>query len=260
MKIQGARDVSEEVIKTARRLFEVLEHFDAVQRPLSLKEIADRFGYPVSSASALLKSVVALGYLDYDRYSRTYMPTMRIVQLGAWVQGALFGEGSITSLVRHLSEATQETVNIATQSDLHMQYIHVVPSAHTIQFNVRPGTLRPLAQSGLGMMLLSARTDDVIERLVRRINIEANDPSRKVNFQDLMRRIRDLRVKGYVVSLNTVTPGAGIIGALLPQRRHGRILAIGVGGPADRLADNQEHILRVLRDGIARYLPAEGQE
>ena len=159
--------MADEIIKTARRLFEVLEFFDAVQKPLSLKEIADRFSYPVSSAAALLKSMVVLGYLDYDRYSRTYMPTMRIVQLGAWVQGALFGEGSIVSLVKFLSKETEETVNIATQSDLYMQYIHVVPSIHAIQFNVRPGTLRPLAQSGLGMMLLSARPDDVIEKLVR---------------------------------------------------------------------------------------------
>lgn len=77
------------VIKTARRIFEVLEYFDEVQQPASLKDMSIHFGYPVSSASALLKSMVVMGYLDYDAYSRTYMPTMRIATLGNWVQGAL---------------------------------------------------------------------------------------------------------------------------------------------------------------------------
>jgi IclR family KDG regulon transcriptional repressor len=249
--------MSEDVIKTARRLFEILEHFDAVQRPLSLKEIAGRFEYPVSSASALLKSMVVLGYLDYDRYSRTYMPTMRIVQLGSWVQGALFGDGSIISLVKYLSKETEETVSIGTQSDLYLQYIHTVPSPHAIQFAIRPGTIRPLARSGLGWIILSARSDDVIEKLVRRINIEEEDPKLKVDLVQLMERIRQIRTNGYVISLHTVTDGAGVIGMLLPERRHGRVLAVGVGGPVSRLLEKQDHILRVLREGIARYLPCE---
>jgi|SRR5450759_3262924 IclR family transcriptional regulator, KDG regulon repressor len=107
------------VIKTARRLFRILEFFDAVQRPLALKEVVTRFNYPVSSTSAILKSMVVLGYIDYDRYSRTYMPTMRMVQLGQWVQDVLFGEGGIVLLAKHLNKTTEETVAIATQSDLY---------------------------------------------------------------------------------------------------------------------------------------------
>lgn len=71
----------------------VLEYFDEIQQPISLKDIAAHFEYPVSSASALLKSMVVMGY-RYDGYSRTYMPTMRIATLGNWVQGALFGEAA----------------------------------------------------------------------------------------------------------------------------------------------------------------------
>ena len=239
------------VIKTARRLFRILEFFDAVQRPLALKEVVTRFNYPVSSTSAILKSMVVLGYIDYDRYSRTYMPTMRMVQLGQWVQDVLFGEGGIVSLAKHLNKTTEETVAIATQSDLYMQYIHVVPSPHSIQYTGRPGVVRPLARSGLGWMLLSARSDEMIDKLVRRTNFEEEDPARKVDLQELMTRIREIRKNGHVISLNTVTAGEGIIGMLLPERRHGRILAIGVGGPVDRLVAKKSEILKLLREGVA---------
>lgn len=249
--------MSGEVIKTAKRLFEILEYFDEVQRPLSLKEVALRFGYPVSSASAVLKSMLVLGYVDFDRDSRTYMPTMRIVQLGSWVQGSLFGERGILALVNHLSLVTEETVSIATQSDLYMQYIHVQPSPHTIQMSLRPGTIRPLARSGLGWMLLSARPDETIEKLVRRINFEEADRKRKVDLKELMQKIRKIRKDGYVISLHTVVAGGGVIGMLLPQRRHGRTLAIGVGGPVERLVSRRPQIVKALREGIERFVCKE---
>jgi len=246
--------MSKVAIKTAKRLFEILEYFDVVQRPLSLKEVALRFDYPVSSASAVLKSMVVLGYADFDRYSRTYMPTMRIVQLGHWVQGALFGESGISALVNHINRETEETVSIATQSDLYMQYILVQPSPRTIQFSIRPGTIRPLARSGLGWMLLSARSDETIEKLVHRINFDEENQKMKVDLKELMQIISKIRKDGYVISLHTVKAGAGVIGMMLPVRRHWRILAIGVGGPVDRLVSKRTQILRSLREGVDTFV------
>jgi len=42
-----------------------------------------KLGYPVSSGAAMLKSLVSLGYLEYDRKTQTYLPTMRIAVAGA---------------------------------------------------------------------------------------------------------------------------------------------------------------------------------
>jgi DNA-binding IclR family transcriptional regulator len=75
-----------------------------------------------------------------------------------------------------------------------------------------------------------------------------------------MLKIRKIRKDGYVISLHTVTAGAGVIGMLLPQRRHGRILAIGVGGPVERLVSRRTQILKTLREGIERFVSAEDQD
>ena len=80
--------------------------------------------HPTSSAAALLKSMVTLGYLFYDSYNRTYMPTMRIAQMGGWLNSELFGDSAILALVDFVHGALDELVNISTQSDLHAQYIH----------------------------------------------------------------------------------------------------------------------------------------
>lgn len=246
-----------DVIKTAKRIFEVLEFFDEEQRPISLKQISTQFGYPASSASALLKSMVVMGYLAYDGYSRVYMPTMRIASLGHWISGVLFGEDSVIALVKHLHEATQETIGIATQSDLFAQYIHVAASRRELLYYSRPGTVRSLARSGLGWLLLSARSDEVIEKLWRRINAEEEDRKLRVPLADLMSRVKEIRKQGYVFSRNTVTQGAGVIGMLLPVRPDGRILSVGVFAPLDRLDDRKNRIVTEMRASIARFLPQD---
>src|SRR3954464_8092088 len=120
-------------IKSAKRIFEVLEYFEEVKRPISLKEVATKCDYPTSSAAALLKSMAMLGYLFYDSYNRTYMPTMRIAQMGRWLTG-LFGDSAILSLVDFVHDKLDELVSISTQSDLHAQYIHALQTSKRLRF------------------------------------------------------------------------------------------------------------------------------
>ena len=134
-------------IKTAKRIFEVLEYFEDVKRPISLKEVSAKCDYPTSSAAALLKSMVVLGYLSYDSYNRTYLPTMRIAQMGGWLNTGLFGDSAILALVDYVHQELDELVSISTQSDLHAQYIHCLQTSKRLRFEITPGEVRPLAIS-----------------------------------------------------------------------------------------------------------------
>ncbi|WP_020206924.1 MULTISPECIES: IclR family transcriptional regulator [Cupriavidus] len=242
----------ESPIKTSKRVFEIFEAFENVQRPMALKDFTQRFGYPPSSASAVLKSLVALGYLDYDRFSRTYMPTMRITSLGNWIQQAIFGQNEeVLRLMQQLSEAFGECITLSAQSDLYVQYVYLIPSRLPIWYSVPIGTIRPLARSGSGWIMLGARTDAEIEELVRRINFHEPDPARKVKLAELMAHVEQGRRDGYLFNKHTLEPGAGGICMVLPERRFGRLFALAVSGPVERLETIQERVIHAMREGIA---------
>lgn len=242
----------ESPIKTSKRVFEIFEAFENVQRPMALKDFTQRFGYPPSSASAVLKSLVALGYLDYDRFSRTYMPTMRITSLGNWIQQAIFGQNEeVLRLMQQLSEAFGECITLSAQSDLYVQYVYLIPSRLPIWYSVPIGTIRPLARSGSGWIMLGARTDAEIEELVRRINFHEPDPARKVMLAELMAHVEQGRRDGYLFNKHTLEPGAGGICMVLPERRFGRLFALAVSGPVERLETIQERVIHAMREGIA---------
>ena len=64
--------MSRDVVKSAARVIHVLEYFDDVRRAVSVSEIAEHHDWPVSSTSVLMRSLVTLGYLDYEAGTRTY--------------------------------------------------------------------------------------------------------------------------------------------------------------------------------------------
>jgi DNA-binding IclR family transcriptional regulator len=242
--------VTDSAVKSAKRAFEILEAFSRHRRPLALKELLDELDYPASSGSALMKSLVALGYLDYDGERRTYFPTMRIAALGSWVPGTLFGDGPLLGALEDLHRETGETVILAVQSDLHAQYVHVIPSPEPLQLRVPPGTRRPLAQSGLGLVLLSAKRDPEIERLRRRIN--AAGESAALSRDEMMARVNAVRAQGYAFSRNAISQGVGIIGAALPNGPFGRVFAVGAAGQVERLERKEEEIVAALKTMLWR--------
>lgn len=71
-KVKGST-ANAAVVKSAGRVFEVLELFRSARRQLTAAEVGHALGYPKSSTNALLRSLVALGYLVVDgRTSRLF--------------------------------------------------------------------------------------------------------------------------------------------------------------------------------------------
>ncbi len=231
-------------VKSARRVLEVLKHFDYVQRPQSLTDIASGLGYPPSSTSALLKSLQAMDFLSYDLEKRTYSPTMQVALLGAWVQGRIFRDGVVVSLMEEVQEATGETVILGMQNDLHVQYIHVVQARHLLRYHLHPGTLRPIHRTAAGRMLLAHQPREAVARLVRQLNKRAG---LSVDVEQLHRELADIRAAGYACSANQVTEGAGTIAVLAPKIADGRATVLGVAGPLSRLEPNRARIVESLR-------------
>lgn len=247
----------DDVVKSVGRVFRILELFDLQQREMSLTTIAERLRYPPSSASALLKSMTALGYLTFDQTRRTYMPTTRVGLLGNWAFGRLFGEARILQMMQYLHEQTDETILLGMQNDIFAQYIHVVQAKRHILYQVAPGSLRSLCRSAIGWVLLSAQSDAAIAKTVRRINAEVERRADRVDLGELMTKVSQVRAAGYVYSRNSVNDSVGAIAVLLPRPSGERPLAVGVAGLVKRLDASEAKIVKTISTAIARFVAAK---
>lgn len=254
LRIRKPLPVAEKTVKSAGRVLEILEYFDDVQQPATVMEVADMLGYPQSSTSALLRSLVALGYLDYDSRKRTYVTSHRVALLGSWAGSDFISEGSIISLMRELGEMTGDTILLAMRNGLYVQYIHVIQATSAARLHVTLGTTRPLAASGTGYAMLSTMSDHEIRRIVMRINAEADDGTPLIKLAEVMEHVNRAREKGYAFSCDAVTRGGGVIAAALPGPPSGPALVVGIGGISEVMRAREAELAGLLTGCIGARL------
>lgn len=238
-------------VKSAVRVLEILGYFQHQRSPRQLKDICDALGYPQSSGTVLLKNLVTLGYLSYDRSTRCYFPTLKVAALGDWVEHALFGQGQIFEIMRDLHSATGEAVSVALQNDVYMQYIRVIQSIHPLRFHTEEGSMRPLTLSATGWMLMSTHPDKEVDRLIRRANIATPSKEDRQPMELMMQRIREVRASGTAYAENVPLLGGATLCVMLPLKVQGRPVVLGLGGALERIRAHRDDYLKLMQDLVA---------
>lgn len=257
----AAREI-EGVIKSAKRVLELFEYFAECRRPLSVTDLVRGLDYPQSSASALLKSLTRLGYLDYDRHKRLYVPTLRVALFGGWVHDQLFSQTSLSHLIDELHAASGgEAVILGRQNDIYVQYIHLVqsPRQKVSSWYIKPGSLRPLCRSAAGRVLLSRKSDVEVQQLLWRINAE-EEPHLRMQVSDLLKELDRIRQDGYAYTEGTVNPEVGVLAVELPTPPSQPPMALGIGGKVETLRRDRDRYLALLSDALRPYRPRTDSE
>ncbi len=233
-----------DVVKSARRVFEVLECFAEGRRPLTGADISLALNYPKSSTNALLHSLVTLGYLALDEADKTYFPTIRVTRLGDWLPAMLPGAVDLEALLTRVNHMTRETVTLSAQAGNEMVFVQVIPSSYPIGLNLDAGSRAPLFGSAIGLALLSAQTDAQIARLMRRLKF--GQRAGEADRSQLMEKIRTVRARGYAIMYDGVLPDTGALATALPMKSPSAPIVLGVGGPIERIRSNEAAIGAIL--------------
>lgn len=243
-------------VKSAVRVMEILEAFAALKRPMSLKEIVERLDYPGSSAVMLLKSLVQQGYLNYDRCRRVYQPTLKVVPLGSWIEERLAQDsGDVPRVMQQLGEQTGETISLVQLNDVHIQYVRVLQSSHALRFYTEQGSMRPWTQSFVGWLLASDRSEDDIDKLVRRANLVIPPPER-VPVETIFEHLHALRNDAvFFLEGLPYLAGASMV-MRLPYPIHGQAAALGIGGGRERMLANRAYYTRLMEQALEQLRAA----
>lgn len=246
--ISRRQEITKDIVKSAGRVLQILEYFDFVQRPANVVEISTQLGYPQSSASVLLRSLVKLGYLDYDPRDRTYVSTVRVSLLGTWVNSSCLAEGAVLQAMRYLSRATGDAIVLAARNGLYAQYIHVIQAVNAARLHVAVGTVRPIAASATGYAMLALLDDREVSKIIRRVNAEGGETADMIDVKSVLETLTEVRRTGYAFESNLVTPGGAMIIAPIPTRSGPTQMFLGAAGISQ--------VMEARRDELAEHLQA----
>ena len=240
-------------VKSAQRVFEILEYFERSKSVLRLKDVVTELGYPPSSVTALLKTMADRRYLTFDRDTRSYFPTTRLAQLLSWMPTASFEKGPVLQTMENLRRSTQEMVVLGAPNDIYVEYAEALRSPPSIQLWIPPGTRWSMIQIGMGWLFLSRMPQTAVTRIYERAVALKHIHPKQLSRQQLLARIAKVRNDDVLFTSQAdfvkpvVHPGGSMVATLIPTPIQRRLLGIAVGGPVDRIKENLKLITRELR-------------
>ena len=233
-------------IKSAERTLALFELFSREQQPFTVGHISEALSIPQPSVSMLLRNLTELGYLEHNLSSRTYSPSIRVALLGSWINRRLGEGGKLGERLNTLHLKVGETTYLAIQSGAAMQYVMSQRPEHPDRLEVDSGQYRSLTFSAAGRALLSQKRDKDILGWVRRCNAEAEEDRFRVRESTFMKLVCQIRAQGFATTEGDVTPGLGAFAATFNSPMGGTKLAVGVGGPIQRIREKRALILDSL--------------
>jgi IclR family transcriptional regulator, acetate operon repressor len=255
-------------VKSSLRTLQILEYCDSMQRGVTIAELASGLGFPQSSTSTIVQSMINAGYLVVDHDGRRILPSSRVAALGTWVEPVV-SRADIRSLMVALSERTNQTILLGVPADLCIRYIDAIPGRHAMRLDIPIGSRLPLTESGMGRLLLSEMPDQVVKELWRKTREKVSAegargirPSEVSNLWnadpvvsplgEIMAELQTIRKAGYAISLGRISFGAGIICVPLPRRPLEQPIGLGIGGLSELIARDTRSILKIVNEESQR--------
>jgi DNA-binding IclR family transcriptional regulator len=241
--------------KIARRVIEVLEYFDDTHREATVMDIVRRYNRPQSSTSELLSSLVELGLLHKDPYTRVYSLTPRAALIGSAGQPEIVRDGRIVRLMDRLVAQTGLTISLQGMVGLDTQVVSWRHGARTLPAtrDLGGGMKTPLTSSSAGWLMLSTLGRARGEGIVRRINAEAAEHE-KFAYGEMIARIDRCREKRYVYGPAGFGNGAEALAVLIPQQPEGHPLVVSlVYGAEEKI--NADGLIQCVGDAMRACLP-----
>ncbi|MEG3155669.1 IclR family transcriptional regulator [Sphingomonas sp. RB1R13] len=238
--------MADNLVKSAARALEILELFAERREPLNATQIATTLGYPKSSLSVLLKSLITQGYLSSSRGDGGLFPTLKLTRLGDWVPTALLGSETLLPLLLALRDRTGETVTLTIPVDLNMRCIYALIGTHPIALQVEEGVSFPTIGTAIGTMFLATQPDTVTRSLFDRW-VKQGHARESGKWDELQKAIASARTDGYSSAYDIVLPDTGAIAMPIRAASNKEILIVGVAGLNYRIHQASEAIRETMR-------------
>jgi DNA-binding IclR family transcriptional regulator len=252
-------------IKSAERTIALFELFSAAETPLTVSEIATALEIPQSSASVLTHKLESLGYLDLNRATRRFKPTIRILLLSSWMTRRFGDSSEIACALDALQTATGEVVILSLQHNARMQTILTRGEDRSgLQYHpptqqvgraimIRSGLFASLTCSAMGRVILSLKPDAEVRAWVRRANAETDDPAMRVTELEMLEALAEVRRSGHAETAGSQSEGLGAFAIALPSPIDTTPLAVSVSLPIARMRRRRDLILENLERLRAQF-------
>ncbi|MCW2698571.1 MAG: Transcriptional regulator, IclR family [Blastococcus sp.] len=237
------------------RALAVLDAFDASAPKLSLSEVAERSGTPLTTAHRLLGELTQWGALA-RRPDGRYEIGRKLWDLGLLAPVQLELRQVAAPFLLDVHTTIRDTVHLAVRDGLSALYVERISGRESVPVLSSVGSRLPLHATGVGKVLLAAAPPEVEQEVLRSLTrITRNtvvDPGR------LGRELAEVRRRRYARTSEEMSAGAASLAVPVQvERARGPVVVAALGivvPPHRRDLPRLVPVLEVAARGIGREL------
>lgn len=249
-------------VKSCLRALDVIEYFTRVGAPARTIDISEALGIPNSSADEILRTLAGTGHLSYNRTTKRYMPSYKLVVTMRGLERGFFGGQSIYDLLDELRIETGGTVFLTLQNDCWVQSVACVQGCwlkreeevdfptEVIRYDHdrwRPGT-------NFAAAMLAQQSNVEIMDLATRAQSLGLGPKGPASMKSLVDRVARTRAQGFALCRRT--DKVPVDSMALPLHVPHSVSPYAVGIVGDALFESEADVKRMavaMRGVILRY-------
>ena len=238
--------------RSALRLVALFEALAKSEEGVSLAELSATIAAPKSSLLGILRSMVALGYMEHGH--GLYRLGARSFRLAADILAIRRFPNLVRPILQDLAAKCGETVFLVVLDPLarRVTYTDVIESANPLRYIVQTGTTRPLYSSAGGLMLLAYQEPAWIDAYIAATPLEALTAHTTTDPKLLRDRLAQIRHDGFAISREETVPGAAGLAAPIFNADGSVTVGILIGAPVDRFEPELPELQRLLREATTR--------
>ncbi|MHC5794790.1 IclR family transcriptional regulator [Lacisediminihabitans sp. FW035] len=221
-------------IESLAKGLQVLKLFDENTVSLRLREICDRTGIPMPTAFRIVSTLEEDGFLDRTA-DGDLQPGVSVLTLGsAALRGSSLVQVSERPL-RHLAEATGETVNLGILINDQVLYLARLRNADLVTANVQVGSTLPAVYTSMGKLLLAFLTETELDaRIGSHSFLGGAGPNAVTSREQLDARLATIREQGYSIQDQELAQGLRSVSVPVYGRETVPVAAINIAVSSSR--------------------------
>ncbi|MDP6709365.1 MAG: IclR family transcriptional regulator [Alphaproteobacteria bacterium] len=241
-------------MKSAERALDILELMALRDESLTLSEISRYLELPKSSASMLLRTLEARGYLGREPGAGYRLnPVFRESRIG-WIGGAV---ALLTRISRPVmldlrDELGETTVLGVLDAEHETRILRHFVSPQAVRYDLGDTTVLPTYCSALGQAMMAYSPVEIVDDYLSRTRMTALTEHTLRTRKAFRKRLVEIRRQGYSVNLDERVPGASGAAVAIFGPGEQVVAALNVSTVTFRFLQSRETIIAALRQSAGR--------
>ena len=205
------------------------------QPEIRLSEAPRYLGVASSTAHRLLAMLAYRGFVRQDPVSKAYLPGPALTGVGFAIFGRIDIAGTVTPVMRSLSERLRETVHVGMLDGAAVRFVAVVEGPTAVRVASRLGRIMPAHCTSTGKAMLAQLPLAELHQLLPEENLERITDRSIGSRAKLEAELSRIREQGYAVNREESEEGVASVAVPIPTQAPGLRLALNAAAPQHRV-------------------------